>query len=92
MAEVPIADVPGRLAELLTHACEHGERVFLTQDGRRVAALTSIAELSLFEEMQAHDDLQDALAATSETPLMDGIPLEQVIAELKAKRQGRRTS
>jgi prevent-host-death family protein len=92
MTEVPIADAPGRLAELLMRAYENGERVFLTQDGRRVAALISITELSLFEEMQAHDDLQDALAATSETPPTDGIPLEQVIAELKAKRQGRRTS
>jgi prevent-host-death family protein len=92
MTEVPIADAPGRLAELLTRACKHGERVFLTQGGRRVAALISVTELNLFEEMQARDDLQDALAATSETPPTDGIPLEQVIAELKAKRQGRRTS
>ena len=74
MTEVPIADAPGRLAELLMRACEHGERVFLTQDGRRIAALVSITELSLFEEMQAHDDLQDALASTSETPSTDGIP------------------
>jgi prevent-host-death family protein len=74
MTEVPIAAAPGRLAELLRRACEHGERVFLTQDGRRVAALISITELSLFEEIQAHDDLQDALAATSETTPTDGIP------------------
>ena len=88
----PAADAPGRLAELLARACKHGDRVFLTQYGRRVAALISITELSLFEEMQAHDDLQDALVATSDTPPTDGIPLEQVIAELKAKRQPGRTS
>jgi prevent-host-death family protein len=92
MTEVPIADAPGRLAELLTRACKHGERVFLTQDGRRVAALISITELGLFEDMQVHDDLQDALATTTETPPTDGIPLEQAIAELEAKRQSGRTS
>jgi prevent-host-death family protein len=92
MTEVPISDAPGRLAELLGRACKYGERVFLTQDGRRVAALISITELSLFENMQVHDDLRDALANTTETPPTDGIPLEQAIAELETKRQSGRTS
>jgi prevent-host-death family protein len=52
MTEVPISDAPVRLAELLTRACRHGERVFLTQDGRRVAALISITELSWANDVQ----------------------------------------
>jgi prevent-host-death family protein len=92
ITEVSISDAPGRLAELLTRACRQGERVFLTQDGRRIAALISITELSLFEDLQVHADLQDALATTTETPPTGGIPLEQVIAELEAKRQSGRTS
>ena len=35
MIDVPITDVPTRLAELLERA--RRERVFLTQDGQRVA-------------------------------------------------------
>ena len=85
MIDVPISDAPAQLAELLERA--RRERVFLTQDGQRVAALVSLTELDRFEALQAADDLRHALSITGDTPPTDGIPLERAMAELDAKRR-----
>ena len=85
MVEVPITDVSSRLLELLERS--HGERIFLTRDGKRVAALVSVTELESFEALQAADDLRHALSVTVDTPPTDGIPLAQAVAEWDAKRR-----
>lgn len=91
MPELSIGETRAQLAELLNHAFYHGARTTITKRGRPIAALISIHDLKRFEELEARDDLEDALAATGDTLPTDGIPLEQVIAEVQAKRKAHRT-
>jgi prevent-host-death family protein len=92
MPERSIGETRAQLAELLSQAFYHGARTIITKRGRPIAALISIHDLKRFEELEARDDLEDALAASGDTVPTDGIPLEQVIAEVQAKRKPHRTS
>jgi hypothetical protein len=85
MIDVPITDAMSRLPVWLERA--RSERLFLTQDGQRVAALVSIIELDQFEALQDADDLRHALSITGDTTPTDGIPLDQAMAELEATRR-----
>ncbi len=74
------------LADALNRAAYAGERIILARDGKPTAALVSISDLKLLEELENRADLRAALKARKEK---GGITLEEVQARLaKGKTRG----
>lgn len=80
---VPVSEAAGRVRELVSRACERGERVLLSVDGAPVAAIVSVAELDALEAAvdQAELELCRVIKATSGGL---GIPHEEAMALLAA--------
>ena len=74
------------LADALNRAACASERIILARDGKPTAALVSISDLKLLEELENRADLKTALKARKEK---GGIPLEEIEARLaKEKARG----
>jgi prevent-host-death family protein len=89
---VNVAEVPGTLAEALDRLAGARERVVLTRRGKRIAALVSVQDLELLEQMEDQADLEAARRAKAEGG--KPISLEKIMAELSirpAKKSSKRT-
>ncbi len=78
--KIGIAQFRNDMADTLNRAAYGGERVILARDGRPTAALVSISDLKLLEELENRADLKAALKARKEK---GGITLEQAKARLE---------
>ena len=69
-----------------------GERLILRRRKTDVAALVSVEDLALLEEMEDREDARDArrILAEMKRTGQKPIPWEQVKAELAAKRAGKK--
>jgi prevent-host-death family protein len=63
---VNAADAKEELAEIINRVASNKERVILTRRGKEVAAIVSIEDLILLENLQHQGDLQDAIDAFKE--------------------------
>jgi prevent-host-death family protein len=91
---VSIAKVRNNLADALNRAAYAGERVILERRGKPVAALVSMGDLELLEQLENEADLKAVRKARKEGG--KPIPLAQIEAELgigkkpRAKRKRRK--
>ena len=77
--EIAIKDFRDDMADPINRAAYGGERVILTRRGEGVAALVSMDDLALLEDLENAADIKAALKARKET---GGVPLERVKARL----------
>ncbi len=80
---VSVAEVRNNLAEALNRAAYGGERVILERRGKPLAALVSIDDLNLLEQMENEADLQAVRKARRERG--KPIPLAKIKARLGMK-------
>jgi prevent-host-death family protein len=85
MLEVSVAQAREELAELLNRVHYQGLHVAITRRGKAIAAIIPMAQLLEYQKLEDRRDLQDAMQAD---PERDGaVPLEQVMAEIHARRR-----
>ncbi len=77
---VSISKIRNHLADALNRVAYGGERVILERRGKGVAALVSMEDLELLEEIENRLDVEAALKARAEGG--KPIPLEKVWADL----------
>jgi prevent-host-death family protein len=65
-SELPITEARDQLAEVANRVLYRHDRVVLTRHGRAVAAIVSLADLELLEQIEDWIDLREARAALAE--------------------------
>jgi prevent-host-death family protein len=80
--EMNMVDVRGNLAEVVNRVAYGGERVVLKRRAKGVAAVVSMEDLKLLEELEDRADVRAALKARKEK---GAVPLEKVMARLGMK-------
>lgn len=76
---ISITEVRDKLADALNRVAYGGERVILQRRGKGVAALVSLTDLELLEELENRADIKAALKARKEK---GGIPIENIKVRL----------
>jgi prevent-host-death family protein len=74
-----IKDFRDDMADPINRAAYSGERVILTRRGQGIAALVSMDDLALLEELENQADLKAAIKARKEA---GGVSLAQIKARL----------
>jgi prevent-host-death family protein len=77
---MPISDASGHLEEVADESASTGEVIYLTRDGRRLAAIVPVDAAAEIEAAEDAADIAAAEAAIAEPG--DDIPAEVVWAEL----------
>lgn len=75
MARLTISDVRQRFADTVNRVTYSRERIVLQKHGKRVAALVSIEDLELLEQLEDRLDLEavrEALKEAGKLPYEDG--------------------
>ena len=80
--EISITEIRDNLADALNRVAYGGERVILQRRGKGVAALVSMDELALLEELENRADIAAAKKALKEKGVL---PLEQIKKRLGVK-------
>lgn len=63
MLHLPVSEFKNEIAETLNRVMYAGERVLLQRHGKDVAALVSMKELRILDEIEAIEDEQDIVEA-----------------------------
>jgi prevent-host-death family protein len=65
----PIATTKARadFADLVNRAAHKGERILLSRNGKTVAAIVPVEDVTLLEEIEERDDIAALRAALTET-------------------------
>ncbi|MBI2804324.1 MAG: type II toxin-antitoxin system prevent-host-death family antitoxin [Planctomycetes bacterium] len=77
-----VADIRNQLADAINRVAYAGERIVLERRGKKVAALVSVEDLELLEEMEDQADIRAAKKALKEK---GRIPLAKIKARLGMK-------
>jgi prevent-host-death family protein len=85
---ISITEIRDNLADALNRVAYGGERVILQRRGKGVAALVSLEELALLEELENKADVEAALKARAEGG--KPISLEEYLAKLETKPRRRK--
>jgi antitoxin Phd len=80
--EISMVEVRDNLAEIVNRVAYGGERVVLKRRAKGVAAVVSMEDLKMLEELEDRADVRAALKARKEK---GGVPLEKVMARLGIK-------
>jgi antitoxin (DNA-binding transcriptional repressor) of toxin-antitoxin stability system len=80
VSEMPISEASVHLDEVADESAATGEVIYLTRDGRRLAAIVPAAAAAEIEAAEDAADMAAAEAALAEPG--DDIPAEEVWAEL----------
>jgi prevent-host-death family protein len=83
MASLELSDVRQKLADTINRVAYGKERILLRRRGKDVAALVSVEDLALLEELEHRSDVEAAREALAESE--DRIPYEQARQELGLK-------
>ena len=75
-----ISKIRGSMADALNRVAYGGERIVLERRGKGVAALVSLDDLELLQELEDRADVEAARKAKAQGG--KPIPLDQVLAEL----------
>ncbi|MBA3010207.1 MAG: type II toxin-antitoxin system Phd/YefM family antitoxin [Proteobacteria bacterium] len=78
--KVSTAEARKNLADIVNKVAYGKEPVILTRRGQDVAALVSIEELELLQQIEDHIDIEDAKKALAESG--DNIPAEEFWKQL----------
>ncbi|MDO9118096.1 MAG: type II toxin-antitoxin system prevent-host-death family antitoxin [Nitrospira sp.] len=82
MAHLPSSKAREGFADTINRVAFGKERVVLRRRGKEVAAVVSMEDLRLLEDLEDRIDLVDARAALAETKKKGAKSLEAVIKEL----------
>jgi prevent-host-death family protein len=77
-----VVEIRSKLADAINRVAYAGERIILERRGKGVAALVSVEDLALLEEMENQADIRAAKKALKEK---GGVPLEKVKQRLGMK-------
>ena len=80
--ELNITDIRENLADALNRVAYAGERIILKRRAKSVAALVSIEDLAMLEQLE---DAQDIRAARKAMKEKDRVPLAKVKERLRMK-------
>ena len=80
---VSVVDVRSNLANILNRAAYGGERVILERRGKPMAALVSMGDLELLEQLENEDDLEAVRKARKQRA--KPVPLAKIKARLGMK-------
>ncbi len=72
---VSVAKIRNNMADVLNRVAYGGERVVLERRGKGVAALVSVEDLALLEELETRADIKAALKARKEKGV---VPLRKI--------------
>jgi prevent-host-death family protein len=87
MTRLPVSRAREDLAEALNRVAYGGERIVLERRGRRVAAIVSVDDLDLLEELEDRMDLDEARKALADVKRRGTVPWEKVKAALRRRRR-----
>jgi prevent-host-death family protein len=76
---VSVAKIRNNMADVLNRVAYGGERVVLARRGKKVAALVSVEDLALLEELENRADVKAALKARKEK---GAVPLSKIKTRL----------
>ena len=79
MAAISVSELKDRLSEILNRAAFGGERIVVKSRGKPKAAVISIDDLELLEELE---DIQAVREARAEYDAGETVTLEELKAEL----------
>ena len=82
MSELPITDAREDLAEVVNRVAYGHERVRLTRRGKPLAAVVSIEDVELLEQLDDRADVDAMRQALADPANAEPIPWEQVRADL----------
>jgi len=82
VARVSASKARTDLADILNRVAYKGERILLHRRGKNVAAVVSLEDFSLLEELEDRIDLEEARAALAEVKKKGTIPWEKIKADL----------
>jgi prevent-host-death family protein len=82
VARVSASKARTDLAEILNRVAYKGERILLHRRGKNVAAVVSLEDFSLLEQLEDRIDLEEARAALAEVKKKGTIPWEKIKADL----------
>jgi len=82
VARVSASKARTDLADILNRVAYKGERILLHRRGRNVAAVVSLDDFALLEELEDRIDLEEARAALAEVKKKGTIPWEKIKADL----------
>ena len=85
---ISITEIRDNLADALNRVAYGGERVVLQRRGKGVAALVSMEDLALLEELENKADVEAALKARAEGG--KPISLDDYLAKLESAHKPRR--
>ncbi len=77
-----VATIRNQMADALNRVAYGGERIILERRGKGVAALVSIADLELLEELETQADVRAARKALKEK---GAVPLDKIKKRLGMK-------
>jgi prevent-host-death family protein len=83
MTSLELSDARQKLADTINRVAYGKERILLRRRGKDVAALVSVEDLALLEELEDRSDVEAARQALAESK--DRIPYEQARRELGRK-------
>ena len=78
--KISTADARKNFADIVNKVAYGKEPIVLTRRGQDIAALVSIDELELLQQIEDHIDIEDAKQALAESG--DNIPAEEVWKQL----------
>jgi prevent-host-death family protein len=82
VARVSASKARTDLADILNRVAYKGERILLHRRGKNVAAVVSLEDFSLLEQLEDRIDLEEARAALAEVKKKGTIPWEKIKADL----------
>jgi hypothetical protein len=82
-----VCDDPEAIAEALNSLPEYGEAVVIEREGKPLGALIPMKDLDLYQRLFFDREMEEDLAAVEAAKAEggDGIPIEQLMAELGIK-------
>jgi prevent-host-death family protein len=86
MTRLPVSKAREDLADALNRVAYRGERIVLERRGKRVAAIVSVEDLDLLEELEDQMDLESARKALADVRRHGTVPWEKVKTALRQRR------
>ena len=93
LPSIPLGNLRRTLGEVINRATFGGERTIITRNGRRVAAIVSVDDLRLLNELELRADVEELRAMARVVHDLEHVPPVELLAyhalgESKFRRMG----